>query len=293
MNKIFTLFILFSHTVFSQNKMTEYYGFLNQSITEFNNKNFENSFKLLANINPVLFFPEDIDFSKTVFEIIKKTTINKKKYSRFITKFKKKDTNINYLFSENQLLNTGFQDKNNKLVNFIKPFDLPLYSIISKDKYNGLLRLKIESQEVVDELYSQSALITLKIFQEIKLPSRKESMLWNDDLSLALSHSLNSLPEDSVFVLLNELKEEVHSGNLYAYQYALLYDEMYIKFYQKSYYGAYFVHSISTVDNQFNLNLYTPIDQPETVNKRRKEIYLCNLEDWCLLKKINYDIDTN
>lgn len=283
-NQLILLFFL-PLIIFGQEETKNYYLQINKAITAYNLKDFELAYNHLKQLEPHLFFPDDIRFAQTIYDSIDES--KQHEIIKFHRKLMQKTTNINYLFSDNQLLNFGYQDPKNKLKTDIPTIDLPLYAIISKDKYNALLRLKIQDQLTVDLLYTEAASIALKTFREIELPSRKTTILWNDDLNLALSHSLHSLPKDSAFIFLELLKKEVQKGNLYAYQYALLYDEMYIKHYNKSFYGAFFEMQFDeSANGMFNRVLFEPIENETSVDQRKQEIFLGTVEDWCKLKKI-------
>lgn len=303
--KTFLIFIiLIANNTFSQFNFDVYYRNVNNAIEEYNNTNYAGCIENLSKNHPSYFFDDDVAlFNEACDSLFKKEN----KLNTKITKIKKHLITRNFfptfLVTGNPIIDNGTFDETKILKNGkLMMEDGYFLGIIQIDRFLSNVRVNINESELSENsaksLYRLAALNTLNIFRNIKnLPTRFQSLIWNDNLYLAILHNLKNLNKDEQEELLKYLWDNTLNGNIYLYQYAVFYDV----YYQENnsdqgllnYYGTACSAEVISYDPIKIRKKADDIYDIENVDTRRQLIGLCRLKDWYNLKKIEYDFNLN
>lgn len=295
---------LIANTVHSQFDFKAYYANINNAIVAHNKADYKECLEYLSKNDGNYFFEEDIAFFNGACDsLLKSGGLLDKKILNIKKHLKPQNVLPTFLKTKNKAVDFGLYDeiikqtKGQLLVN-----DGYLLGIVQLDRYLSDVRVGTSEDEFpessIKSLYRLAAINTLNIFREIKdLPNRFESNIWNDNLSLAISHNVKSLKKEEQEELLGYLWENTKKGNIYLYQYAVFYD---IYFQENNtdkslmnYYGTACSPIIISYDPLKINQKANEIYDLDNIDKRRHSIGLCSLLDWYNFKKIEYDFNLN
>lgn len=299
MKVVLLVFIIHSTNLMCQTKVSEYYQKVNNAIERFNDQEYKEALDLLFECPSHFMFEDDKQIFYQCLDslFLKHPHGELKKYANHAETLRSQSRDnlpIGFL-SKNRVVNKGANSETTDSLNMFEIYanEAFLISIINTDRFISLVRTNGFSEQVEDSLYNLFADNVLEIFKQDFLPGRLESYSWNDNLHLAISHTLRTLEYSQKIELLDCLWKHVLSGNLHAFQFAQFYDDVY---YSKHGYSILGVKTkVDSFDPKTNgfVQKAVPVKTVSKINEIREQYFLGDIEEWYKFKNIIHDFNTD